>query len=134
MQYTYLDEDGFTEKDAGSLNLVVDSRYTDALVSQLGFRAAGVFNTGIGRLVPEASLAWLYDFDIDDRVVTSAFAGAPGVSFSVDGQDVEQHGAVVGAGITLMNASGLVTSIAYSGEFRDGYDAHAVIGQLRIEF
>ena len=134
LEYLYLDEDGFEEKGAGVLNLIVDDRQTDALISQLGVRAARYFDTGLGALVPELSLAWLYDFDIDDRVITSSFAGASGDAFSITGQEVEQNGVVVGAALTLMQVNGIESSLSYSGEFRDGYDAHALIGQIRIAF
>jgi len=134
LEYLYLDEDGFEEKGAGVLNLIVDDRQTDALISQLGVRAARYFDIGLGALVPELSLAWLYDFDIDDRVITSSFAGASGDAFSITGQEVEQNGVVVGAALTLMQVSGIESSLTYSGEFRDGYDAHALIGQIRIAF
>ena len=134
LEYLYLDEDGFEEKGAGVLNLIVDDRQTDALISQLGVRAARYFDTGLGALVPELSLAWLYDFDIDDRVITSSFAGASGDAFSITGQEVEQNGVVVGAALTLMQVNGIESSLTYSGEFRDGYDAHALIGQIRIAF
>ncbi len=134
LQYLYLDEDGFEETGAGVLNLIVDDRQTDALISQLGVRTGGIIETGVGALVPELSLAWLYDFDIDDRVITSSFAGASGDAFSITGQEVEQNGFVIGAALTLMQASGFESSLAYSGEFRDGYDAHALIGQIRFEF
>ena len=134
LEYLYLDEDGFEEEGAGVLNLMVDDRQTEALLSYLGFRAQGVIDTDVGHLIPELSVAWLHDFDIDDRVVTSSFAGAPGDAFSITGQEVEQNGLVVGASLTLMQAGGFQSSIAYSGEFRDGYDAHALIGQIRFAF
>ena len=134
LEYLYLDEDGFEEEGAGVLNLTVDDRQTDALLSYIGVRTQSVIDTGVGALIPELSVAWLHDFDIDDRVVTSSFAGAPGDAFSITGQDVEQNGLVVGASLTLMQAGGFESSIAYSGEFRNGYDAHAVIGQIRFAF
>jgi hypothetical protein len=33
-----------------------------------------------------------------------------------------------------MQVNGIESSLSYSGEFRDGYDAHALIGQIRIVF
>ena len=39
-----------------------------ALVSELGLRISPVVQLEAGLLIPEASLAWLYDFAIDDRV------------------------------------------------------------------
>jgi outer membrane lipase/esterase len=132
--YTYLDEDGFQETGAGSLNLALGSRSTDGLLSRLGLRVGRVFRTKSVNLIPELSLAWLYDFDIDDRVITSSIAGAPGISFSVPGQPVERHGVVFGAGITLVSGDGFRASLKYGGEFRDTYTAHALLGELRFLF
>ena len=134
LQYTYLDEDEFKESGADVLNQEVEDRQTDALVSQLGLRAANLIDTNIGTLIPEFRAAWLYDYDLDDRTVTSALAGASGDSFSVDGQDVEQNGLIIGAELTLVQENGFSSSIGYGAEFRDDYDAHAVVGQIRFEF
>ena len=134
LQYLYLDEDEFTEGGAGGLNQKVESRKTKALVSELGLRVSPVIQLETGLLIPEASLAWLYDFDIDDRVVKSSFADQPGTEFSIDGNDAEQNGAAVGIGLTFQGKSGFKPSLKYSGEFRDGYNAHGVTGELRWEF
>ena len=71
LQYISLDEDGFTEKGAGSINQIIGDRDTDSLVSELGLRLARVFKKETGSVIPEISAAWNYDFDIDDRVTTT---------------------------------------------------------------
>jgi outer membrane autotransporter protein len=134
LQYIYLDEESYREKGAGSVSLNIDDRQTDSLVSELGVRLARVFKTKCGSLIPELSAAWLHDFDIDDRVVTSSFAGSPGASFSMKGQDVERNGAVLGTGITFIHKSGLSTSLKYRGEFREKYKSNAIMGELRYTF
>ncbi len=134
LQYVYLDEGSFKEKGADSLNLRVDDRQTGSLVSELGVRLARVFKTKYGSLIPEVSAAWLHDFDIDDRVITSSFTGSPGASFSMKGQDVERNGASLGAGITFVHKSGFSTSLKYKGEFREKYKSNTIMGELRFTF
>jgi uncharacterized protein YhjY with autotransporter beta-barrel domain len=134
LQYIYLNEDGFTEVGAGGLSQKIKSRDTDSLISQLGVRVHPVVQMDTGLLIPEASLAWSYDYDIDDRAIQSSFVGQPDAAFSIDGNDVENHGAVIGAGITFVGNSGFIPSLKYSGEFRDGYHAHGIVGELRWEF
>jgi len=134
LQYIRLDEESFEERGAGGISLRVDDRQTDALVSELGLRMVGRFKGKDGNFLPEVNLAWSYDFDIDDRVVRASFAGSPGASFSMDGQDVEKHGAILGVGLTFIHQSGFSTSLRYSGEFRKGYTSHGVIGELRYTF
>ena len=132
--YTYLKEDSFTETGAGGLNQTIKKRNTDALISELGLRITPVFQLGSGLLLPEASLAWNYDFDIDDRTIQSSLAGQPGTTFSIDGNSVEQSGAVVEVGVTYLGHNGFKPSLHYHGEFRNGYTEHSIMGQLRWEF
>jgi uncharacterized protein YhjY with autotransporter beta-barrel domain len=134
IQYIYLDEESFREKGADSLSLKIDDRKTDSFISELGLRLARVLNVKYGSLIPELSVAWLHDFDIDDRVITSSFSGSPGASFSIKGQDVERNGASLGAGITFVHKSGLSTSLKYRGEFREKYKSNSVMGELRLTF
>jgi outer membrane autotransporter protein len=134
LQYIYLDEESFSEKGANSLSLRMNDRQTDSLISELGLRLARVFNVKYGSLIPELSAAWLHDFNIDDRVITSSFAGSPGASFSIKGQDVERNGAILGAGISFIHKSGLSTSLKYKGEFREKYKSNTIMGELRFTF
>ena len=134
LQYIYLDEESFVESGAGGVSLRVDDRQTDSLVSELGLRLARVFPTASSSLIPEVSLAWKYDFDIDDRNITASFAGSPGADFTIEGQDVDDHGATFGAGLTFIHKSGFSTSLEYNAEFREDYSAHGIIGQIRYVF
>jgi outer membrane autotransporter protein len=134
LQYIRLDEESFTEKGAGGVSLRVDDRQTDALVSELGLRMVGHFKGKYGNFLPEVSLGWGHDFDIDDHVVRASFAGSPGSSFSIEGQDVERNGLVAGAGLTFIHKSGISTSFRYKGDFRGDYKSNAIMGELRFSF
>ena len=134
LRYVYIEEAPFAESGAGDLNLMLDRRGTQALVASLGLRAAARIDTRAGLLMPELSGSLSYDFGIDDRVITASFEGAPNASFSMDGQDVEGIGAVFGAGVTLLTKYGLSTSLRYTGEMRQDYVSHGIIGQLRLSF
>jgi uncharacterized protein with beta-barrel porin domain len=132
--YSYLKEDGFTETGADSLNLVMDKRNTDALVSELGLRVFRVLDVNNGILIPELSAAWSYDFDIDDRVIRASLAGASGTSFAIAGQDVEKHGVIAGAGLTYVHQRGISTALKYKGEFREAYMSNGIMGEIRLTF
>ena len=135
LQYIYLSEEEFSETGAGPLNLNVSSQKTGSLASELGLRLNYVIPVENGNFLPEVTVAWNYDFGIDDRVVTASFASAPGTSFSVNGQDPENNGLVVGAGITFMSRNGFSSSLKYRGDFRNGYQSHGILGELlRYEF
>jgi len=134
LQYIHLEEDSFEETGAGSVNLSVDGRETESLVSEIGLRVGRVLERESGRLIPEFSAAWNYDFDIDDRSITASFAGSPGASFTIDGQDVEKHGATLGAGVTFIHNSGCRFSLKGSTEIRDDYNASGVGAEIRFTF
>jgi uncharacterized protein YhjY with autotransporter beta-barrel domain len=133
--YSSLAEESFSETGAGPLSLNVASRRNDSLVSELGLRLNHVIPVENGNLIPELTLAWNYDFEIDDPVVTSSFAGSPSFYFSVRGQETERNGGAVGVGLTFLTTRGISTSLKYRGEFRDNYRSHGILGELiRYEF
>ena len=134
LRYVYLAEAGFQETGADALDLQVAHRGTHSLVSELGLRLTGVLPTRYGTWLPEVGAAWSYDFDVDDHMITSAYAGAPNAVFSVQGQPVARNGALARAGLTLAQTNGLSMSLRYTGEFRDNYQSHGVIGEVRVSF
>jgi outer membrane autotransporter protein len=134
LQYIKLDEDAFTEKGAGDINQRISSRDTESLTSEIGVRVSRSFPQAGGRLTTDASVAWLHDFDIDDRAITTSYTGAPASSFSVPGQDVERNGVTLGLGVGFETRKGVSSSLNYNGEFRDGFSAHGIIGRISFRF
>ncbi|MFO7965580.1 MAG: autotransporter outer membrane beta-barrel domain-containing protein [Desulfobacterales bacterium] len=132
--YLYLDEDDFTESGAGALNLMVDERQTEALFSQIGLVAAGRMTYKNIEVMPELRLAWKHDFEIDEQVITSAYAGAPGVKFSIDSQQIEPNSILMETGGTLFYRNGLSLPIKYTAEFSDGYKSQGVLLLIRYLF
>jgi len=98
------------------------------LVSELGIRIAKTYETKYGPLIPAIKLVWLYDFDVDDRSITSAYEGAPDMSFTIDGQDVDQHGVQFSAGVRLLGEEGLSLGLEYDAEFFGHFEAHGMWG------
>jgi uncharacterized protein with beta-barrel porin domain len=131
--YSYLNEGSFRESGANSLNMKVDTRETNSVVSELGLRAARPIKTSKGTLVPEVKAAWQYDFGVDKRTMPISFAGAP-VGLTIDGRNLSKSSAVVGAGLTFTSKGGITASLQYDAELRSGYNAQGVIGQIRFSF
>lgn len=134
LRYTFLDEDGYRESGADGVNLRVKGRKTDALVSNLGLRFACPFENNDWLCIPEATVAWDHDFDLDDRRIVAAFDSSPGTTFVTDGRDIDRDGVLLGAGLTLIHKNDLSLSLKYTGEFRSHYKAHALTGGIRYEF
>jgi outer membrane autotransporter protein len=134
LQYIRLDEESFTETGAGSVGQKIDSRDTESLTSELGVRIAKSAEKEHGRFTADANIAWLHDFDIDDRTITTAYTGSPTSAFSIEGQDLENNGATLGLGLTFENKSGISTSLNYRGEFRDNFSAHGIMGRISYRF
>ncbi len=134
LRYSYLDEEGFQESGGGAAGLQLESRETGSLISELGLKISRVFRSEKIHWVPELSFGWSYDFDLDDRTITTQFLGAPGAAFSIRGQEVEQHGFTFGAGISLIHEKGFSASLKYRGETRENSSAHGILGELRYRF
>jgi outer membrane autotransporter protein len=131
--YTRLREESLEESGADSLNMKVDSRRIDSLISELGLRLTRPVEISKGTLIPEISAAWQHDFAVDDRTMAVSFTGAPS-GFTLEGRDQDRNGALVGVGLTLVGKGGFTASVRYNGEFRSSYDAHGVSGQIRFSF
>jgi uncharacterized protein YhjY with autotransporter beta-barrel domain len=134
LQYTRLEEDGFTENGSGA-GLNVASRATDALVSTVGVRFSRIIESGNGGAwIPEATLGWVHDFAIDDQLINASYIDAPDATFAVGSEPMDKNGTAVGLGIGYRTAGGFSSLLKYTGEFRGNFDAQGVVGEVRWEF
>ena len=93
LHYARIDEASFSETGAGGVDLLVGSKNTNALSTELGLRALHGMTWRSGELVAEFNAAWSHDFGIDNRVITAGFTGASGTSFALQAQDTKRDGA-----------------------------------------
>jgi outer membrane autotransporter protein len=134
LEYIYLDEESYDESGASGVNLLVDGRTTDSLVSDLGLRFTRPFEKGDWTCVPDVTVAWRHDFDIDNRAITAAFDGSPGVSFTTRSRDIDKDGLIIGGGVTMLNKAGVNMYVRFDGELRGDYTSQRLSGGLRFEF
>ena len=134
LQFIHLKEENFEESGAEGVNLMVSERVTDSLVSDLGFRLGHVFNIGRGSLVPELYASWKYDFGIDSGTITAAYTGSPDTYFSIEGQEINQNRAVLGASLMFMRRDTLSASLRYDAELQREATAHGVSGDFHYNF
>jgi outer membrane autotransporter protein len=133
LQYARIKDDAFQESGAGAANMNVDAQTTRSLVSTAGVQATRRYQRHNGTLSLTLGAAWLHDFS-SNRVVHAAYAGAPGSPFTVPAQRVKRNGAVIDVGVGFQTQHGWTTSLRYQGEFRSGFQSHAVAGQIRYDF
>lgn len=85
------------------MNQVVAARSTQALQGEAGAALSLLQRVGESFLDWHTSLAFGYDFDIDDARITYAYAGNPGTAFAIDDRDSAQTSAVFSAGVSLLS-------------------------------
>jgi outer membrane autotransporter protein len=134
LRYVRIEEDGFVETGAGDLSLRVAGKNSTAFFGDVGVRMWREWSTSSGEVVPEISVSWVHDFDIDDTDVVAGFVGAPGFDFVTPGQSAEKDGIRVSLGLGYVSRRGFSSLIRYSGEFRGDFEWHGLQGQLRYEF
>ena len=134
LHYIRLDEDGFEEKGAADANLILEGRKTESLVSQIGIRASNDIKQRHGRLTADVELAWVHDFGIDDRIITSSYVGSPQIVFPVEGRDIGQNGGSLNFGVSYHAKNALTVSARVGAEVRDGYRDAGVFGLLQYTF
>ncbi|MFA7708288.1 MAG: autotransporter domain-containing protein, partial [Candidatus Pacearchaeota archaeon] len=84
LQWNHLRLSGYTETNAGSMNLSVNRQSYDILQSGLGASIASQVKYKWGNFTPEVHAKWLYDFIGDAMAVTSTYTGG-GASFNANG-------------------------------------------------
>lgn len=133
LQYERLHLEGYTENNAGALNLHVNSQNYDMLQSGLGMKIERPFKTETGTIIPEIHAKWLYDFIGDRQETTSTFSGGGG-SFATNGFDPAQHSLNAGAKITLIANNNWALETNYDFEYKEDFTAHTGWADVRYKF
>jgi autotransporter-associated beta strand protein len=129
-QAASINQAGFTEWGASSLNLSVAQQTTTSLRTTLGADLAGT----IGPLALGLRLGWLHEYADVSRPMTAAFAGAPTASFTVYGATPQRDSAVLGFSAAAEVAAAMQLYLRYNGEVGAGFDNHTLNLGLRVSF
>ncbi len=87
-----------------------------------------------GVLTSQLNIAWIHDFDIEDRAITARFAGSPGTSFTLEGRDVQSDGIRLGGALTFAGRKAFTVSVSLNAEFREDYTDLAGLFQAHGKF
>lgn len=132
-EYTYYDEEGFSENGAGSFNLKGDSVDLDSLTSRLGVRINKRFDVPGGSLVPEFQTAWQHEYGDGSHDITARFAGSAASSFTIKGVEPERDSVVTSLGINFVGDSMLVF-VNCENEFAADYISWGVNTGIKYSF
>lgn len=132
-QGTTVNQAGFSESGAGSLNLNVAAQTTGSARSVLGAEFAGAFGAeGREKLALQLRLGWAHEYADTSRPVTASFAGAPGANFTVFGAAPPRDAATFSLAANTAVAAGASLYLRYDGEAGNGATSHALNGGLRL--
>ena len=130
-QYTWIDNDSYSETGAGALNLNVEGSNSQ----QWLFGMSGKFSQQLNDTFSlDMSAGLAYDLLNEDSQVVSAFAGQPGASFSTTGLERDKLEYRAGLGLNVASDSSLKLKLSYDYAGRAQFSNQSVAAKLRWSF
>ena len=110
--------DGYSEDGQDSTAMTFGSQHRDSLVSTLGWRLQGDWNSGSTTWSPYAEVAWNHDTKADPRQVDAGLVSMPG-TFSLYGYSPDKTWGTADIGINAKFTENFSAWLGYSGRFKD---------------
>jgi uncharacterized protein with beta-barrel porin domain len=140
LQYTRMHLDGYTEKDAGDIDLKAKSQDYDFLESGLGVKVERYFSDRNGTsYVPEGHFNWFHELCNPDLEQTAKYTAAGSGSFTTPGLKTADDMFNVGGGLTLLSCACSATTWSLEAVYdydwnNGGYFANQVMVRLTSRF
>jgi len=122
-QYMHLHTSGYTETNAGALNLSVAAQDYDMAQTGIGAKLACPFQNKYGILTPDLHFKWLYDW-VGDKQATSAGFNGGGTSFGTNGFSPAQSAYDFGAKLNFKTKYNVTIGLDYDFLFKTDYYEH----------
>jgi len=132
-QYTTVNQTGFTETGAGSLNLRSISQSADSLWYSLGFRLGRPFETDGWTFKPTVHGRWVTDLLGENNLLTGNLSGVPG-SYVVQGAATGRDFMVGGFGLALERGGWLRLVGDYTYQTSNRQNSHTGSGGVEIRW
>jgi uncharacterized protein with beta-barrel porin domain len=129
--YTYMDNDGYTETDAGALSLIVDSNDSEQWLFDLSSKAVYRLTESINLT---GNLGASYDVINEQSTALSAFAGSPGNVFTTQGLKSDPWLYSAGIGLIMETDSGTKITARYDYSTGDDFDNQSISVKARWAF
>jgi len=133
IQYENLRLDGYTEKNAGDLNLKVDRQNYNMALTGVGLKLGYSVQGSYGTFIPELHAKWLYDLMNDKQQSTATFTGG-GASFATSGFKPARSSYHLGTKISLITMNNIELSVDYDFEFKNDFYGHSGYVNARYAF
>ncbi|MDK3160201.1 autotransporter domain-containing protein [Kamptonema cortianum] len=134
-QYRYVNVDQFTESGAGALNLTVNQREMESIMSQLGVRASYELKLGRVILQPTVSARWQYEFGDTGKAVQARFGTLDSSVFNIQTTAPGRNSALVSAGLNAYLTETISVFGAYNLETDAAdYTVHGVNAGFNWQF
>ena len=129
LRYVHISQDGYTD----SADQKVSSSDSDILTGVIGAKVSKTWTLENGmNIKPEARIAATYDLMNDD--VNSVVTLSNGSAYSVEGEALDRFGMEFGAGLTAEVNDNVELSLGYEGKFREDYQDHTGLVNLKYKF
>jgi len=126
-------QNGFSESGADSLNLTVAQQTTNSLRTVVGAQVGAAIDAGWhGKLNLVFRAGWSHEYADLTRPVTSAFAGAPALTFTTQGAIAPRDGVVLGLGANTSISQGTSLYFRYDGDLAGGNTNHILNAGVRF--
>jgi outer membrane autotransporter protein len=134
LAFSTISVDGFTESNAGALNLKVNAQTADSLQLGVGAKVAAPFQTGSTKVVPQAYAVYQHEFSKNSRGLDARLSqGSSTLTFTTD--EPEPDFAVVGGNVTFFMNQKFSAMVNYNAEVgRSNSTVHQVNAGLRWSF
>ncbi|MDP3243958.1 MAG: autotransporter outer membrane beta-barrel domain-containing protein, partial [Reyranella sp.] len=130
-----VNQNGFSETGANSLNLNVVQQTTNSVRTVLGVELAGALDLGLReKLALQFRLGWAHEYADTSRPVTANFAGAPAIGYTVYGASPQRDSAIVGLAANTAIAEATSVYLRYDGEVGSGTANHVLSAGLRMRW
>jgi outer membrane autotransporter protein len=126
-------QNGFSETGADSLNLTIAQQTTNSLRSVLGAQLGAAIDAGWqGKLNVYLRAGWSHEYADLSRPVTSAFAGAPALTFTTQGAIAPRDGVILGLGVNTNVTESTSLYFRYDGDLAGGNTSHVLSAGVRM--
>ncbi|MBW4577065.1 MAG: autotransporter domain-containing protein [Aphanothece sp. CMT-3BRIN-NPC111] len=122
IRYSRVNIDGYTEENAGSLNMVVHDQSAESLNFSLGAQASYAVTTDFGTVTPFVRASFEHEAANDSRQIVTELATQPGIPIKTTTPDPDRNFVRLGVGAQAQFSDNVAGQIGYE----------TIIGQERV--